>query len=176
MKQNYSLLSDELALIEIRKHQWIESQKAGREIGFATAALDWIRKYGNEWKKTRLSRDKTPGIFCEKRRYRRFQYNLPLLLTASHKKVVSQTNDINLVGLSCTVPVYMPEQSDIKVTIDIPRQDVTTRKTVHQFNARIIKVSPLKQKMPIPLYRTVLSFDEPMRDYLRLNADILAQS
>lgn len=45
----YSFLNDTLALEEIRKHKWIESEKAGREIGFATAAVDWIKKYGEQW-------------------------------------------------------------------------------------------------------------------------------
>ena len=43
MTEHYSFLNDELALLEIRKHKWIESEKCGREIGFASAALDWIK-------------------------------------------------------------------------------------------------------------------------------------
>ena len=54
-KNDYSLLRDELALTEIRKHKWIESEKLGREIGFATAAVDWIEKYGEAFKRHRLS-------------------------------------------------------------------------------------------------------------------------
>ena len=46
MNRNYPFLKDELALMEIRKHKWIESEKKGCEIDFATAALDWIKKYG----------------------------------------------------------------------------------------------------------------------------------
>ncbi len=45
----YSFLNDTLALEEIRKHKWIESEKAGCEIGFATAAVDWVKKYGEGW-------------------------------------------------------------------------------------------------------------------------------
>ncbi len=36
---------------EIRKHKWIESEKQGHDIGFATAAIDWIKKHGEEWLK-----------------------------------------------------------------------------------------------------------------------------
>jgi hypothetical protein len=46
---DYSFLRDDLARTEIYKHKWIESEKAGREIGFATAAFDWITKYGDLW-------------------------------------------------------------------------------------------------------------------------------
>ena len=42
MYSNYSFLRDELALEEIRKHKWIESEKQQKEVGFATAAVDWI--------------------------------------------------------------------------------------------------------------------------------------
>jgi len=49
MDDNYSFLKDELALSEIRKHKWIESEKKGHEIGFATAALDWIKQHGSAW-------------------------------------------------------------------------------------------------------------------------------
>jgi hypothetical protein len=49
MRIQHPFLKDELALHEIRKHKWIESEKAGHEIGFATAAHDWITKYGQAW-------------------------------------------------------------------------------------------------------------------------------
>ena len=49
MKNDYPFLKDQLALQEIYKHKWIESEKAGREIGFASAAVDWITRYGADW-------------------------------------------------------------------------------------------------------------------------------
>lgn len=55
MTDTYSYLNDELALNEIRKHKWIESEKLGREIGFASAAIDWIQKYGAEFRRYRMS-------------------------------------------------------------------------------------------------------------------------
>ncbi len=42
---------------EILKHKWIESEKAGRDIGFERALLDWIRKYRNNWRQHRRSGD-----------------------------------------------------------------------------------------------------------------------
>lgn len=50
MPNKYSFLKDETALLEIKRHKWLESQKKGKEIGFATAALDWIKNHGNDWK------------------------------------------------------------------------------------------------------------------------------
>jgi len=67
MHVHYSFLNDESALTEIRKHKWIESQKAGREIGFVTAALDWIKKYGHEWHLYRLRNEEaSPRTICSR--------------------------------------------------------------------------------------------------------------
>ncbi|CAN5511733.1 hypothetical protein BH09VER1_BH09VER1_45010 [soil metagenome] len=42
---------------EILRHKWIESEKAGRDIGFERALLDWIVKYRSGWRNERF---KTP--------------------------------------------------------------------------------------------------------------------
>jgi len=38
---------------EILKHKWIESEKAGRDIGFEQALTDWIVKHRSKWRKGR---------------------------------------------------------------------------------------------------------------------------
>ena len=38
---------------EIMKHKWIESEKAGRDIGFEQALTDWIIKHRSHWRKAR---------------------------------------------------------------------------------------------------------------------------
>ena len=38
---------------EILKHKWIESEKAGRDIGFEQALTDWIVRHRSKWRKTR---------------------------------------------------------------------------------------------------------------------------
>ena len=40
---------------EIMKHKWIESEKAGYDIGFERALTDWIIKHRSKWRKTRQS-------------------------------------------------------------------------------------------------------------------------
>ena len=40
---------------EILKHKWIESEKAGRDIGFERALTDWIIKHRSKWRKDRQS-------------------------------------------------------------------------------------------------------------------------
>ena len=41
---------------EILKHKWLESEKAGHDIGFEKALLDWIVKHRSAW------RDKRPRL------------------------------------------------------------------------------------------------------------------
>jgi hypothetical protein len=38
---------------EILKHKWIESEKAGHDIGFEHALTDWIVKHRGKWRKSR---------------------------------------------------------------------------------------------------------------------------
>jgi Domain of unknown function (DUF4032) len=41
---------------EILKHKWYESEKAGKDIGFEKALLDWMLKYRTAWRKARYDR------------------------------------------------------------------------------------------------------------------------
>jgi hypothetical protein len=36
---------------EILKHKWIESEKAGYDIGFEKALIQWVSKHRTNWKK-----------------------------------------------------------------------------------------------------------------------------
>lgn len=38
---------------EILRHKWLESEKAGYDIGFDRALLDWILKHRANWRKDR---------------------------------------------------------------------------------------------------------------------------
>lgn len=38
---------------EILRHKWIESEKAGHDIGFERALTDWIVKHRSKWRKSR---------------------------------------------------------------------------------------------------------------------------
>jgi hypothetical protein len=47
---------------EILKHKWIESEKAGTDIGFEKALLDWIVKHRSNWREKRMKEgSKTPS-------------------------------------------------------------------------------------------------------------------
>jgi hypothetical protein len=44
---------------EILKHKWIESEKAGKDIGFEKALLDWIVKHRSSWRERRRKEART---------------------------------------------------------------------------------------------------------------------
>jgi hypothetical protein len=48
--RNSSLYKEFLAeRAEILRHKWIESEKAGYDIGFERALMDWIVQYRSAW-------------------------------------------------------------------------------------------------------------------------------
>ena len=38
---------------EILRHKWFESEKAGYDIGFDKALMEWIVRYRKEWRQSR---------------------------------------------------------------------------------------------------------------------------
>ena len=47
---------------EILKHKWIESEKAGADIGFEKALLDWIVKHRSNWRERRMREARPPKV------------------------------------------------------------------------------------------------------------------
>lgn len=41
---------------EVLKHKWYESEKAGYDIGWTKALIDWSLKYKSQWVKERKKR------------------------------------------------------------------------------------------------------------------------
>jgi len=41
---------------EILRHKWIESEKAGHDIGFERALIDWTRNHRARWRQERRER------------------------------------------------------------------------------------------------------------------------
>lgn len=46
---------------EILKHKWIESEKAGHDVGLEKALLDWIVKHRASWRAERRQARSTAG-------------------------------------------------------------------------------------------------------------------
>ena len=49
---------------EILRHKWIESEKAGRDIGFEQALTDWIIKHRSSWRKARQAAGTENKLNC----------------------------------------------------------------------------------------------------------------
>lgn len=47
--KNTELLKNEQVQGEINRHRWIESEKAGTDIAFETAARQWLDLYSDGW-------------------------------------------------------------------------------------------------------------------------------
>jgi hypothetical protein len=61
--KNSSLYKEFLAeREEILKHKWIESEKAGKDIGFEKALLDWIMKHRSNWRTRRMKEANTEKV------------------------------------------------------------------------------------------------------------------
>ena len=48
-EQVKKLLKDKRVIDEIQRHLWIESEKAGYDIGFDKAADDWLKNFSKAW-------------------------------------------------------------------------------------------------------------------------------
>ncbi len=54
------LLKDDRVRQEIDKYKWVESERAGHDIGFDKAANDWLKKFSKTWLKANASSVKKP--------------------------------------------------------------------------------------------------------------------
>ena len=174
MSTRYSFFRDDLALNEIRKHKWIESEKKGEDIGFATAALDWIRRYGNAWKQFCLGLNDPQRLLVEKRHYRRFPCRFPIQLTIDENtNLECRTDNISLIGLCCTVPSSFPHNASTEVIIRFWEERTPIPKWRFQFKSRIARVKKLATGAD-PRYHIFIPFTEEVRDYLRCNSTYLS--
>ncbi len=49
-------------LDEILRHKWIESEKAGHDIGFEQALFEWVTNYRDPWKEKTTNHKDTKEI------------------------------------------------------------------------------------------------------------------
>ena len=56
------LLTDRRVVEEINRHLWLESEKAGYDIGFEKAKEDWLKRFSKAWMEYHMSKEskKTP--------------------------------------------------------------------------------------------------------------------
>ena len=51
------LLSDKRVIAEIERHLWLESEKAGYDIGYERAKEEWLRNFSGAWMKQNMSEE-----------------------------------------------------------------------------------------------------------------------
>lgn len=59
-EEKTKLLKDKKVIEEINRHLWIESEKAGYDIGFEKAAEDWLDKFAKAWLDYHHPKKKSP--------------------------------------------------------------------------------------------------------------------
>ncbi|MCU0651982.1 MAG: PilZ domain-containing protein [Candidatus Omnitrophica bacterium] len=155
MKGSYPYLRDPRSIAEIRKHQWIESEKAGYEIGFGTAAIDWVAKYGRQWEVACAKIDK--NVFIENRKFRRFEFESYVALTYENKTIIVRTIDISSLGLLCIAKESL--HPEVEVTLQWSFN--TDNKSGIIFDGKISRVWPRKNNSQE--FELLIKFDEQSR-------------
>jgi len=57
---NKKLLKNKKVIEEINRHRWIESEKAGHDIGFDNASTQWLEEFSKAWMQYHMPKRKTP--------------------------------------------------------------------------------------------------------------------
>lgn len=48
-KLKQKLLKNRKVVDEIKRHLWVESERVGHDIGYESAAEDWLKKFSKAW-------------------------------------------------------------------------------------------------------------------------------
>ena len=60
VQTNKKLLQNKKVIEEINRHQWIESEKAGHDIGFERASTQWLEEFSKAWMQYHMPKRKAP--------------------------------------------------------------------------------------------------------------------
>jgi hypothetical protein len=62
-----SIYKEYLALREeVNKHKWYESERAGKDVGWAQALINWTFKFKSKWVKERQSKSRKPSELIQR--------------------------------------------------------------------------------------------------------------
>jgi len=65
-QMNRKLLKNKKAIEEINRHRWIESERAGHDIGYEQASADWLEKFSTAWMRYHMPKRKKPSTVGSK--------------------------------------------------------------------------------------------------------------
>lgn len=146
--KRFNYLQHNAAVEEILKHKWIESKKAGRDIGFVSAAMDWIKCHGESWRKSKgffeIPHQEAAGGFDERRRYRRLCVCWPVKIQRGKKTMVAELKEYNHRGASIVVagPVAV---GDV-IVITASQLSSRPHRGALSVKGRVVRSSALKKK------------------------------
>jgi hypothetical protein len=63
--ESKKMLQDERVINEVNRHKWLESEKAGYDIGFDKAAEDWMNRFSQSWLKNNSGASSATGAARE---------------------------------------------------------------------------------------------------------------
>ena len=58
VKTNQKLLKNKKVIEEINRHRWIESERAGHDIGFERASTQWLDEFSKAWMQYHMPKQK----------------------------------------------------------------------------------------------------------------------
>ena len=157
-KIEYWFMYDLIALEEIRKFHQEQRDQGGEPMGFATAAFEWVKKYGEERKMAAQE-----NFFAERRRYRRFQINEPVKLVKERSIFLARTINISLNGLLCRSSDLLPVGKEMEALLPLDPENYYRVKV-----ERSLSVAAEE-------YEVLLKFDERSRMNLQANKNYLAK-
>ena len=67
VQSNKKLLQNKKVIEEISRHRWIESERAGYDIGFEQASTQWLEEFSKAWMQYHMPKRKTPPLTAAKR-------------------------------------------------------------------------------------------------------------
>ncbi|MCX5712774.1 MAG: hypothetical protein NTY47_06935 [Candidatus Omnitrophica bacterium] len=159
MKQLYLDFDDPRILEEIDKHKWIESQKAGRDIGFETAAEDWMIKHGAEWSKRNSKFEANEDISLERRKLRRVELDSCVTLLKDGSLFPVEAVNVSLNGLLCRSKGYIYPYGEVVIRLPF-KDDHAFGLTFKAFIERVFLKPDLKE------FEVFLKFDDFSRKKL----------
>lgn len=59
VQANKKLLKNKQVIEEINRHRWIESERAGHDIGFESASTQWLEEFSRAWMQYHMPKRKT---------------------------------------------------------------------------------------------------------------------
>ncbi|MFA6350317.1 MAG: hypothetical protein WCY12_05295 [Candidatus Omnitrophota bacterium] len=159
MKQSYLYFDDLQVLEEIDKHKWIESQKAGKDIGFDAAAEDWVTKYGQEWSRHHQQVEQDENIFFERRKLRRFELGKCVTLLKDGAIFLAEAVNVSLNGVLCRSKQYIYPRGEVVIRLPF-ENDRTTGLTFKALIERVFLKPDLNE------FEVFLKFDDSSREKL----------